>query len=70
MYEIQWGNEGKLPVKDAKTFKALVQSATGIFALGKTDEKGTTVYRLNDENLPEDVRGDWERIADYLTKDK
>ena len=52
---------------DPELFKAIVNQSTGIRALQRTDEKETKTVLLGDESLPEDIRNDWNKIAEYLT---
>lgn len=38
----------------------------GIQALQYSDDEKTITYRIDDETLPEDVRGDATKVAAYL----
>lgn len=65
-YSILFGGPGAISTHDPEIFKSLVLSCTGIKALQKSDEQRAVTYHDDDPTLPEDIRGNWNKIATYL----
>lgn len=68
MYVVSFGIEQKLSTDDKKAFKSFVAASTGIACLQRTTPEQTDTFKLDDEALPLEIRGDWQKIAEYITK--
>lgn len=65
-FSILFGGEATISTTDTEVFKDQISRATGIKALQKSDETQTVTFDKDAVEVPENIRGDWMAVAEFL----